>query len=642
MSSKVRKMIGKLKDSTAIGLAPSKLEVAILKATTHEEFPVEDRYINEILLLTSSNKVYAKSCAELLAKRIGRTNNWIVALKSLMIVLRVLQDGDPYFPKEVLITMKRGKKILNLSNFRDDYNSSPWDYTAFVRTFALYLNDRLECFLTGKLQRRMVIMKERDQLFHNYQYQPNNKQRYNEHVRDMKPAVLLDRITHWQRLLVRAIGTRPTGAAKTNRLVQISLYAIVRETFDLYRDISDGLALLLDSFFHLQYQCCQDAYQACIKSSQHFEELSKFYTVCKDIGVGRSSEYPSVQKISDELIDTLQEFLKDKSSFPVARPQMSSQLLLPAPSLPNDSMSTDGQGGRHRAVSLEDLINVSEPGTTSPSYSSDTEQKSVQLESSHSIEDLLSMDTAETSPGLSTDDHERNLECSGKTSSIGDLISMHTAETSPSISTDDQDRSLECSGNLSSLDDLFSVYTAGTSPAMSTAPSTSTSAIDLGLLDDPIQTQLQNNHGNQSMVSGHDGGSRDEWELVLAETASNISLTQKPINAVETAFPNNFYNDQAVNSHDQSNYNNPFLVLGNELAIIPSPAESSVMPTFQAAPTFCVQNPNEARDNDPFNLSMHTAQPTSQGNVSQPKPNLIWEQQLWLQNQNGIIGKHVS
>ncbi|KAF5205515.1 Clathrin coat assembly protein [Thalictrum thalictroides] len=634
-------MIGKLKDSTSIGLSPSKLEVAILKATTHEEFPVEDRHINEILLFTSSNKVYAKSCAELLAKRIGRTNNWIVALKALMIVLRVFQDGDPHFPKEVLITMKRGKKILNLSNFRDDYNSSPWDYTAFVRTFALYLNDRLECFLTGKLQRRMVIMKERDQLFHQYQYQPHNKQRYNEHVRDMKPAVLLDRITHWQQLLVRAIGTRPTGAAKTNRLVQISLYAIVRETFDLYRDISDGLSLLLDSFFNLQYQCCKDAYQACIKSSQQFEELSKFYTVCKDIGVGRSSEYPSVQKISEELIDTLHEFLKDKSSFPIARPQMSSQLLLPAPSLPNDSMSKNGQGGRYRAVSLEDLINVPEPGSTSPSYSTDTEHKSMHLESTHSIEDFLSMDTAETNPGLSTENQERNLECSGKPSLIDDLISVYTAETSLTLSTDDQDRNLELSGKPSSLEDLFSVYTARTSPAMSTAPSNSTSGIDLGLLDDPIQTQLQNNdEANQTMVLGHDSGSRDEWELVLAETASNISLTQKPIDTTPSACLNFMYNDQAVTSHDQSNHNNPFLVLGNELAIIPSPTDSSsIMPTFQAAPTFCVQNPNETRDSDPFNLPMHTAQPTSQ-NLSQP--HLIWEQQLWLQNQNGIIAKHVS
>ncbi|PIA36875.1 hypothetical protein AQUCO_03200085v1 [Aquilegia coerulea] len=588
MPSKLRKAIELLKDSTSITLAPSKLEAVILKATTHEEVPAEDRHINEILLLTSSNKGYAASCAQVLAKRIGRTHNWIVALKSLMIVLRVLQDGDPYFPREILMTMKRGKKILNLSNFRDDYNSSPWDYTAFVRTVALYLNERLECFLTGKLQRRM-IMKDRDQ----NHYQPPKK-RFNEHVRDMKPAVLIDKITHWQKLLDRAIGTRPTGAAKTNRLVQVSLYAIVRETFDLYRDISDGLTLLLDSFFHLQYQSCIDAYQACIKSSKQFEELNQFYTVCKDVGVGRHSEYPSVQTISEDLIDTLQEYLKDKSSFP-EKPQTSSQKQLPTLPLPNGCVPSEGVG-RQRGTSLEDLISVTEPGTSS-SFPVDRGRKSGQLEtSSSSIEDFQSMDTAGTSPALS--------------------------------------------GKQSTMDDLLSLHTAGTSPARSIDRSAS-SAIDLRLLDNPVQTAQSQNEANQPSVSGHDDGSRDEWERVLAETASNISSTQTST-TFDSAFLNSLYDQALTTSNNESNYNNPFLTLGNELAIVPSPAANSIstMPTFQATPTFSAENPNATRESDLFNLPIHGVQSSSQGTLSQP--HFIWEQQLWLQNQNEIMAKLIS
>ncbi|PQQ04728.1 clathrin coat assembly protein AP180 [Prunus yedoensis var. nudiflora] len=113
------------------------------------------------------------------------------------------QDGDPYFSIEVLHAMKRGAKILNLSNFRDDSNSCPWDFTAFVRTFALYLDERLDCFLTGKLQRRFTY--QRDQ-----EYNSSRRSRRSNDtvavVRDMKPAMLLDRIHYWQKLLDRAIG----------------------------------------------------------------------------------------------------------------------------------------------------------------------------------------------------------------------------------------------------------------------------------------------------------------------------------------------------------------------------------------------------------------------------------------------------
>ncbi|KAG6572416.1 Clathrin coat assembly protein, partial [Cucurbita argyrosperma subsp. argyrosperma] len=318
MPSKLRKALYAVKDQTSISLAKVSsstggpnaisLEVAILKATTHDDVPLEQRYVAEILQLISANKSHAAVCAHSIAKRINKTRHWIVALKSLNLVLKIFQDGDPYFPREVLHAMKRGAKILNLSNFRDDSNSSPWDYTAFVRTFALYLDERLDCFLTGKLQKRFTERKTES--FH------GNTRRINEPIRDMKPAMLIDRIYYWQKLLDRAIATRPTGPAKGNRLVLNSLHAVVQESFDLYRDISDGLALLLDSFFHLQYQSCVNAFQACVKAAKQFEELGSFYDLCKSIGVGRTSEYPSVQQPSDELIETLQEFLKDQASFP--------------------------------------------------------------------------------------------------------------------------------------------------------------------------------------------------------------------------------------------------------------------------------------------------------------------------------------
>ncbi|KAM3382831.1 clathrin coat assembly protein like [Capsicum galapagoense] len=403
MPSKLKKAIGAVKDQTSISLAKvasntsSTLEVAVLKATTHDDVPINDRYVQEVIKLVSSNKAYAAACARAIGKRIGRTRNWIVALKSLMLVLRIFQDGDPYFPREVLHAMKRGAKILNLSSFRDDSNSSPWDFTAFIRTFALYLDERLDCFLTGKLQRRYNY-RERENSTSHYRTTGHNRRRGDEPVRDMKPVMLLDKISYWQRLIERAIATRPTGAAKTNRLVQIALYAVVTESFDLYKDISDGLALVLDSFFHLPYQSCVNAFQTCVKAAKQFEEISAFYSVCKTIGVGRTSEYPSVQTISEELIETLQEFLKDQSSFP-AHTQSKSHLLLQGPpgvSTRTTSSKRDSYGCQSefsmatettepysekstnscvdsRCTSLEDLISATETWKTPANISIDLE-----------------------------------------------------------------------------------------------------------------------------------------------------------------------------------------------------------------------------------------------------------------------------
>lgn len=41
---------------------------------------------------------------------------------------------------------------------------------------------------------------------------------------------------YWQRLLDKAMSAHPTRPAKENRLVQMSIYGMARETFDLYRE----------------------------------------------------------------------------------------------------------------------------------------------------------------------------------------------------------------------------------------------------------------------------------------------------------------------------------------------------------------------------------------------------------------------
>ncbi|KAL0311265.1 UNVERIFIED_CONTAM: Clathrin coat assembly protein [Sesamum angustifolium] len=236
MTSKLKKAIAAVKDQTSISLAKvsksnsSNLEVAILKATTHDDVPMDERYVNEVLKLVSSNKIHAAACARAIGKRIGRTHSWIVAIKSLMLVLRIFQDGDPYFPREVLHAMKRGAKILNLSSFRDDSNSHPWDFTAFVRTFALYLNERLDCFLTGKLQRRYTYDSKESPI---YQRSKSRIVRPNEPACDVKPAMLLDKISYWQLLLERSICTRPTDDIRrvgrgTARILEGSVFISIQ------------------------------------------------------------------------------------------------------------------------------------------------------------------------------------------------------------------------------------------------------------------------------------------------------------------------------------------------------------------------------------------------------------------------------
>ena len=97
-------------------------------------------------------------------------------MKTLIVVHRTLREGDPTFREELLNYSQKGH-VLQISNFKDD--SSPlgrmllfnfyeftkyadevffhnfyfkllhyeaWDCSAWVRTYALFLEERLECY----------------------------------------------------------------------------------------------------------------------------------------------------------------------------------------------------------------------------------------------------------------------------------------------------------------------------------------------------------------------------------------------------------------------------------------------------------------------------------------------------------------
>lgn len=106
----------------------------------------------------------------------------------MMVIHRTLREGDPTFRDELLNYARNRGHVLNLSNFKDDsspsgescflinaacaYNRTgpmyqnvyemvmpltiisnkslirtcaAWDYSAWVRTYALFLEERLEC-----------------------------------------------------------------------------------------------------------------------------------------------------------------------------------------------------------------------------------------------------------------------------------------------------------------------------------------------------------------------------------------------------------------------------------------------------------------------------------------------------------------
>ncbi|CAL5339432.1 unnamed protein product [Camellia sinensis] len=338
--STIRKAIGAVKDQTSISIAKvagnvaPDLEVLVVKATSHDNEPADEKYIREILNLTWNSKAYVNAFVFAISKRLSKTRDWIVALKALILVHRLLVDGDPVLGQEIMYVSRRGTRILNLSDFHDEAHSNSWDHSGFVRTYAMYLDQKLEFMVYDR--KLSVDDRQRNEAGYGYgefrdepSYGMNRRsssygdvnesvgreQRKDETlIREMKPERVLERLNQLLRLLDRFLASRPTGSAKNSRMVLIALYLVVKESFKLYVDVCEVLRVLLDRFLEMEYVDCVKAFDSYVGASKMIDELVVFYDWCKDIGVVRSSEYPEVQKISDELLGTLEGFLRERAN----------------------------------------------------------------------------------------------------------------------------------------------------------------------------------------------------------------------------------------------------------------------------------------------------------------------------------------
>ncbi|KAF8015143.1 hypothetical protein BT93_H0826 [Corymbia citriodora subsp. variegata] len=313
--STIRKAIGAVKDQTSIGIAKVsnnmavQLEILVVKATSHDEDPADERHIREILAFTAHSKAYLDTCVALISRRLSKTRDWMVALKALLLVHRIVVDGHPSFEDEIVFASRRGMRLLNMSHFRDEAHSNSGDHSSFVRFYAMYLEEKVEFSVFEKRQESGSGSgggAEDDR-----RSSPANKEISS--IKEMRPERVSARLNNQLRILDRVLACRPAGAARTSRLVLVALYLVLKESFALYREVSEALEVLQERFAQMEYEECLRAFDMYVGTAKLIDELLGHYNWCRDAGIARMSEFPEVQRVSDEVLRSLDSMLKEMS-----------------------------------------------------------------------------------------------------------------------------------------------------------------------------------------------------------------------------------------------------------------------------------------------------------------------------------------
>ncbi|KAJ6363256.1 hypothetical protein OIU78_003435 [Salix suchowensis] len=317
----LRKALGALKDTTTVSLAKvnsdyKELDISIVKATNHYERPAKEKHIRAIFAAVSATRPRADVayCIHALARRLSRTHNWAfrlilwnplverqaynavyrpgqekVALKTLIVIHRTLREVDPTFYEEIINYGRTRSHMLNMAHFKDDSGPNAWEYSAWVRAYALFLEERLECFRVLKYDVEMD--------------RPRTK--------DLDTAEILEQMPALQQLLFRVLGCQPQGAAVNNLVIQLALQLVSSESIRVYQAITDGTANLVDKFFEMKRLDALKALEIYNRACQQAERLSEFYEICKSMDIGRGERFIKIEQPPSSFLQTMEEYVRD-------------------------------------------------------------------------------------------------------------------------------------------------------------------------------------------------------------------------------------------------------------------------------------------------------------------------------------------
>lgn len=221
-------------------------------------------------------------------------------MKTLVVVHRLIREGDPTFREELLNFTQRGR-ILQLSNFKDDSSPVAWDCSAWVRTYGQFLEERLECFRVLKYDVEAERLSKQGQ----------GPEKGHSRTRELNTQDLLEQLPALQQLLYRLVGCRPEGAANNNYLVQYALALVLKESFKIYCAINDGIINLVDKFFEMARHEALKALEIYRRAGQQAGSLSDFYENCRGLELARNFQFPTLREPPQTFLVTMEEYVRD-------------------------------------------------------------------------------------------------------------------------------------------------------------------------------------------------------------------------------------------------------------------------------------------------------------------------------------------
>ncbi|KAE8654721.1 two-component response regulator ARR22-like [Hibiscus syriacus] len=254
---------------------------AIVKATSHDERTVVRRNAEIVLewIRDSPNNLY--HFVRALSKRMEKTRSWVVAIKGLMLVHKLVRCRVPG-------VKKMGRLPFDLSRFSDGHSrlSKTCCFNLFVRRYYAFLDERGAIWVEDE----------------------------NGNAEDSPLMVQqLLKLRKRQLLLDMLLKIRPRADNMKVPLIFEAMDCVVVEVFDVYSSIRSEIAKVLLEVHSLGKPEAATALEILRKAKRQVEKLSRFLEFCKEYGVSKANEAVTVFEIPAEYVKELERRIDEVS-----------------------------------------------------------------------------------------------------------------------------------------------------------------------------------------------------------------------------------------------------------------------------------------------------------------------------------------
>lgn len=269
------------------------LDLVVIKATSPDGLPFDEKYVHEILKIFSISPTAYRAFALCFNRRFNKTESWRVALKSLVLLHRLLRSLPKNSPFQTELLWARSNRYMSLypCNFQDFSSSAAEDYTKFIRSYARLLDEAIDCL--------SIEIAETDE-----EKMPDS---FPDKMKEL--GRMIEVLPQLQSLIDRVMDCRPTGAAAKNFIVQSTMKHIIRDSFICYTTFRKEIVVVLDNLIQLPYRSCAEAFDIYKKAAIQANELCEFYDWSKSMSLCGAYEYPFVDRIPLIQIRALGAFL---------------------------------------------------------------------------------------------------------------------------------------------------------------------------------------------------------------------------------------------------------------------------------------------------------------------------------------------